>query len=436
MKNFEELISGISTSLWSVFLPLVIVSSIYLAIKFFGTIQKETTKKSKLKVSQIVGPVAVSLGAMIGTGAIIGVLGSVASLHISGQNYTEAIVGWALVGALVLLPIAYIETVVAKTTKMAPKQYIGKFLNTKLATIYAVCFATMYILGFGGFQFQGINSTVSILTDNFLNTSVTTMQSYLFIAVPLLIIVSIVVLTKKHKLFINVMAYFIGIAVVLYLMFLAVFVFKTSDYLPTFFSNMVEGMANPMTSMIGIPVGMIISFQRIIQTSEPGLGGLAMSSLESDSEPRAAGIISLGTSTLTIFIAVFTTSYITSYGYANGWIDLSNADSYNLLQGFFLTGWHVAGVFGVIIMLLFTILSAITTLLGSFYYLNVLFKMNENMQIAIYIGILFIASILATFGGGIIFEVVDLLIFVVTGINVLALLVYNKNGYKEYKLKK
>lgn len=433
MEKIEHFVSGLSLMIWGIFLPLIVISSIYLAIKFWGKVQNETTEKSTIKLKQIIAPVAISLGAMVGTGAIIGVLGSAASLFISGQQNVEAIAGWAIVGAIILLPLSYIETVVAKTTKMSPKEYISIFLNSKLAKIYAISFVTMYILGFGGFQFQGINSTFTILTNNFLHIELSMLERYQFIALPLLIIVSVIVLTKKHDLFINAMTYFIGIGVFLYLLFLIVFALSTGDYIGDFFNNMIEGMKNPITASLGIPVGIILSFQRIIQTSEPGLGALGMSSLESDSNPRPAGFVALGTSLITIFIAIFTTTYIISYGFENGLINLLDNDPLNLLEGFFLTGYAVVGMSGVVIMILFTILSGITTLLGSYYFLDMLFDIKENTQIAIYISILTIASILAIFGASLIFEIVDLLLFLVAAINIAALVIYVNKKYKAYR---
>ncbi len=428
-----HIIELISDILWSLFLPFIIIAGLYMIFKFFSKVKKQTTSKSGVKISQIIGPVAISLGAMIGTGAIIGVLGSIASLKIAGQNYVEAIVGWSILASVILVPISYIETVVAKTTNMSPKEYVAKFLNPKLGAIYGISFIIMYIFGFGGFQFQGINSTITIITNNFIDGGqLSLIQRYLFIVIPLLIFVSLIVITKKHKLFISVMAYCIGIAVSLYLLFLIIFTFKTFDYIPVFFSNMLEGMKNPITFLLGVPTGMILSFRRVIQTSEPGLGALAMSSLESDSKPRTAGVISVGTSTLTIFISIITTTYLTSYGSAQGIIDLSSTDTLVLLDGFFNTGYEVVGLFGILTMMTFTILSGVTTLLGSYYFLSMLLNLEENVEIFIYILLLFIAGTLAIFGGGIIFDAVDLLLFVVAGINILALTTYVYKYYKDY----
>lgn len=416
----EEIILSISELLWSIFLPLVVVTSIVISVLFFKKVLNKITKKESLKANQIIGPVAISLGAMVGTGAIIGVLGSIASVANGGQYYIEAVVGWALIGAIILLPFTYMETITAKVTNMPPKKYIAKYLSPWVASVYAVLFCLMYILGFGGFQFSGINSTITILSSAFISIQLTQMQRYIYIVIPLLILVSIIVLTKKHKVFISAMSILIGVAVAMYLLLVVYFIAKTNSYLPIFFENVGKGMMNPITSAIGVPLGMIVSFQRIIQTAEPGLGALGMSSLESDSHPRPAATVSVCTSLITIFIAIFITSYIVSYGNSLGLFDFANSDSLSLLNSMFMTIYEVAGIVGVVIISLFTLLSGITTLLGSYYFLSKLFTISENMQIAIYIILLLVAGTLAIFGGNIIFEAVDLFLFFVAGINIIA----------------
>ena len=71
---------------------------------------------------------------------------------------------------------------------------------------------------------------------------------------------------------------------------------------------------NPVTAMAGVPLGFVLGMQKVLQTVETGLGCLAMSAQQSDSEPREAGMISLIPSIMTLFIAIFITSYIASYG--------------------------------------------------------------------------------------------------------------------------
>ena len=82
------------------------------------------------------------------------------------------------------------------------------------------------------------------------------------------------------------MTYMIGTALAGYLLFAAIFIVKTSSYVPQFLSGMIEGMMNPVPMLIGIPAGLILGMQKVLQTVESGLGCLAMSAQQSDSEPR------------------------------------------------------------------------------------------------------------------------------------------------------
>lgn len=428
----EHIIALLSNSIWSIFLPLLVITAVIIFYFYSTKVIKETTKPSKIKVADIIGPASISMGAMIGTGAIIGVLGSISSMYLSGQMYVEAIAGWAVLGALCLIPVTFFETLTCKITAMTPKMYISKFLNPTFGLIYAYCFIILYVFGFGGFQVSGINSGITIMVEHFTGGQLSEVSRYIIIVVPLLVITSAIVLTKKHEVFISAMAYMIGTAVILYLIYVVVFTFRTADYIPTYIDRLLIGMKNPVTAGIGLPIGLMAAFQRIIQTSEPGLGALGMASLDSNSEPRAAGIIALIPAISTVFLAIFVTSYITSYGYQSGIIDLSG-DSLVLLEGFIKTAYAVAGTFGVVVVLIFTILSGITSLLGSYYFLNILLDFSENTNIAIYISLIFLAGTIAIFGGNLIFEAVDLLLFVVTAINVLALLMFGYKYYKEYK---
>ena len=176
--------------------------------------------------------------------------------------------------------------------------------------------------------------------------------------------------------------------------------------------------------------------QKVLQTVETGLGCLAMSAQQSDSEPREAGIISLIPSIMTLFIAIFITSYIASYGMDAGLIQYP-LDATARLSTFFDTAQSVTGMFGIVVMSLFTVLSAMTTILGSYYYLRKLFKKNaDNKNIAIYLVLIITAGTLAIFGANVVFEAVDLLLLVCCAINVIALAIYANKTSKEIKANK
>lgn len=434
MHFLETAISSLSGFIWAFFLPILIIISLIISYKFFSKVKNKTTTHSKINPKDIIGPAAISMGAMIGTGAIIGVLGSMMTLATNGQIYFEAIAGWALLGALVLIPICYIETLVCKVTQLTPKNYISKFISPKIGVVYAYAFIMLYVFGFGGFQVQGINSALTIIIEDLAGISVSPLMRYIVLVIPLILIVSLIVLAKKHEVFINSMAFMIGAAVIMYIIMVIIFVFYTLDYIPVYISNIANGMKNPVSAGIGLPIGLTVAIQRITQTSEPGLGALAMSSLDSPSKPRAAGLISLIPAVTTVFIAIFVTSYITSYGSSIGVIDLSTGDSLAVLKGYFVTCLEVAGIYGLITVTLFTILSGITSLLGSYYFVSVLLDYTENKNIAIYIFLIWLAGTLAIFGGSIIFEAVDLLMFVVTGSNLAAILLFVTKYYKQYQI--
>ena len=88
---------------------------------------------------------------------------------------------------------------------------------------------------------------------------------------------------------------------------------------------------------------------------------------------------------MTLFIAIFITSYIASYGIDAGIINYGAPnDAVYRLSSFFNTASSVTGTFGLAVMALFTVLSAMTTILGSYYYLRKLFKNNAvNKNIVI-----------------------------------------------------
>ena len=433
LEVVEKIIGSISGAVWPIYLPCVLILGIFLVVRTFTKIQKETTEKSKVKFKNLIGPASISLGAMIGTGAIIGVLGSLSNLVSKGQAHLEAMAIWALIGALVMVPVSYCETLCSKIMGKTPKEYIAMLLSPKMSVVYAIAFSALYIFGFGGFQFSGMDAVVTIITGEYFSVSLDQVQRFLFIVVPILIILAVIVLSKKHEVFMNSMTYMIGVAVVLYFLFFITFIVKTSSHVPVYLDGMIEGMKNPVNAMLGIPLGFILGMQRVMQTAETGLGALAMAAEESDSQPREAAMISLLPTIVTIFVSIIVTTYIASYGVANGIITYP-ADSITRLKDFFMTASSVTGVFGLFVLSAFTILSGLTTLLGSYYYLTVLFHNKENTNIAIYLVIMITAGSLAVFGFNIVFDAVDLLLFVVGGINIVALVTFAAKKWQDYRL--
>ncbi|MDU4934811.1 MAG: hypothetical protein E6X43_05735 [Peptostreptococcaceae bacterium] len=432
LHQLEAVITGISDAVWPVFLPFMLIVGAFTSIRTIFMIQKKATRPAGLKFKNIIGPASISLGAMIGTGAIIGVLGALSKFYASGEVNVESMAIWALIGACIMVPVSYSETLNSKIMGKSPKEYIGELINPKLGMVYAVCFVALAVFGFGGFQFSGIDSVAKLVTDQFMGMNLTLVQRYMFIVVPVIAVVAALVLSKKHEIFMNAMTYMIGTAVAGYFIFFTLFVIKTSGYIPTYFANVLEGMTNPVNGFSGIMLGFVLGMQKVLQTAETGLGALAMAAQEADTQPREAAMISLIPTIITVVVSIVVTSYIASYGIDAGIITFQGGAAERLAE-YFGTAQQVTGMFGLVVLCAFTVLSALTTILGSYYYMTKLFKQNHiNKNIAIYLVLIIAAGTLAVFGANVVFEAVDLLLFVLCGINVTALAIFTIKKWKDY----
>ena len=432
LHQLEVVITNISDAVWPVFLPFMLIVGAFTSIRTIFMIQKKATRPAGLKFKNIIGPASISLGAMIGTGAIIGVLGALSKFYASGEVNIESMAIWALIGACIMVPVSYAETLNSKIMGKSPKEYIGELINPKLGMIYAVCFVALAVFGFGGFQFSGIDSVAKLVTDQFMGMNLTLVQRYMFIVIPVIAVVAALVLSKKHEIFMNAMTYMIGTAVIGYFVFFTLFVVKTSGYIPTYFANVLEGMTNPVNGFSGIMLGFVLGMQKVLQTAETGLGALAMAAQEADTQPREAAMISLIPTVITVVVSIVVTSYIASYGIDAGIITFQGGAAERLAE-YFGTAQEVTGMFGLVVLCAFTVLSALTTILGSYYYMTKLFKQNHiNKNITIYLALIIAAGTLAVFGANVVFEAVDLLLFVLCGINVSALAIFTIKKWKDY----
>ena len=132
LEQLEHGITAISDVIWPIFLPFMLIVGAYMSITTIFTIQPKLTKPSKLKFKNLIGPASISLGAMVGTGAIVGVLGAVTKLYDKGQVHIESMALWALIGACIMIPVSYSEALNSKTMKKGPREYISTMINPKM----------------------------------------------------------------------------------------------------------------------------------------------------------------------------------------------------------------------------------------------------------------------------------------------------------------
>ncbi len=433
--NLETITNIISNVVWPVFIPFLLLMGIYICIQVFFYIKNNTTIKCELNSKHIVPQACVALGAMMGTGTIIGFLGALSTLAVSGQVYVEAVALWALLGALVLIPISYCETLVAKVVAMEPKEYIKKFVCKEASVIYVISLVSLYVFAIGGVQFSGIEAIMITTLDRLFYIELNDIQRYVYILIPLIGIITVIVLKNRQDIFIKSMVSMILIAVSIYFIFFGIFVYKTSSYIPIFIDRVIIGFKNPVSMILGIPLGLIFGIQRVIQIAEPGLGTLALASMKTDSSPRIAGIISLILTTFLIVVSIIVTSYIASYGVNEGIITFNEIGVQKLVS-YFNTVIEVTGNFGFIIFFIFIILSGLTTLLGGYILLDNLLDNKYNNKNYIYISILLLSSGLAVFKFNIIFNLLNILLFIATGLNITALAMFVEFEWKKYKINK
>lgn len=438
MKNLlmlvEEFTSSISNFIWPIFLPFLLAISAFIILITFKKIKKSIKKDKKLSFKKMIGPASISLGAKIGTGSIIGVLGSISKVAESGQLYIEGIILWGLIGASILVLLTFSETFISRMLNKTPPEYISENISFNASKVYMIALIILYIFGIGGFQFNGIDTVFTISYENIFNNYLTEVHRYLFIILPIILVVSSIILTKKHVIFIDVLSTMIGFAVILYFLFFTYFIFKTSFYIPKFLNRVLLGFFNPKSIGLGIPAGLLFGIQRIIQTSEAGLGTSPLASNEGKSMGvYNSALTQVIPTIITIFVSLLVTTYITSFGLYTKQIVLP-AEGIDRIISYFNTAQSITGTPGLIILFIFALLSGMTTLLGSYYFLTQLFTKNsENINILIYIILVFLAGTLSVFGFDVIFDIVDILLFVVSGLNVLALAFLIKNIYLNNK---
>ena len=335
LNQIAEVTASISNFVWPLFLPFLVLSSLFIAYITITRLRTTVPSAERISFKKMMGPASISLGAKIGTGAIIGVLGSLNKLSNAGQGFIEGIVLWGILGASVLIPLTYSETFISRRLNQSPVEYIKNNVSRHAAWIYSISLVVLYIFGFGGFQFNGIDTVTNIVVSKTTGETLTEMQRYLFVIIPIIIVASGIILTKKHALFINSLSGMIGLAVISYFVFFFIFLGLTTDHIPVFLNRAWAGFSNPLTMAIGAPIGLIFGLQRIIQTSEAGLGTSPLAAAEGkDMSPHNAAMTQVIPTAITVAVSLLITSYITSYGIAHHLI-MMPADGISRLSGFF-----------------------------------------------------------------------------------------------------
>ncbi|WP_242972923.1 alanine:cation symporter family protein [Anaeromicrobium sediminis] len=432
-----EIVGGIinllNNYLWNLFLPLLIMVGgviTYRTVTLLNSVSKRD--KTKWKFSKIKSSLSISLSSKVGTGAIIGVLTAMWKISNSGMR-GESIVLWVIIGMFFLVPITYSEVLFCQITMKTPRDFIDYNINKKAGFVYMISLVTLYSFGFVGFQLTGIQSVVKIFFRQNFNYEFTQSGLLFYIIIPLILAVTIIVITKNYKIFINALGSMVSLIILFYSVFFISFVLLTIEFIPQYISLIWEDFMNLKSAFVGIPIGLIIGFQRIIQISETSLGTSALASSDAENSPRREALLQTISTIITIFIAVVITSYVFTYGRYNvPNINLSE-NGFERIVGYLFSVASVTGNLGLGIVIIFFILSGLTTVLGSFHFLNRTMHIGENEKIIFYISLITLSGVLSISNFDIIFDAADLLMFIVGSINLMAMFIFVIKNINKFK---
>ena len=429
------MINTLSSCLWSGFLPLIIILGLFVTYKTIKLLDQISRKDATTwKLDDVRSSLSISLASKVGTGAIIGVLAAMNKISVDG-NGGESIVLWVMIGMIFLIPVTYSEVLYCQITKKTPREFIEDNINKKAGFIYMISLVILYCFGFVGFQLTGIQSVSKIVFKQYFNYEFTQSNLLLYIVIPLILVVSLIVISKNYRLFINTLGSMVSIVIVMYSIFFITFIALTKDFIPLYAQMILEDFLSFKSATIGLPLGMVIGFQRIIQTSETSLGTNALASHGSHNSPRREALLQTVSTIITIFIAVVITSYVFTYGRYNiHGVVLSN-NGFERILSYLISVKTVTGDLGLGIIISFFILSGLTTILGSYHFLNKSMDITENRKILFYIVMITLSGIFSITNFDIIFDAADLLMFIVGSINIVAMAKFATKDIDKYKYK-
>ncbi|RKD25296.1 sodium:alanine symporter [Caminicella sporogenes] len=431
----SQIINLLNYYLWNIFLPLLILLGGFITYRTWSFINSISDKdKTKWEFSKVKTSLSISLASKIGTGAIIGVLTAMWKTSDNGVG-GESIVLWVFIGMFALVPLTYSEVLFSQITRKTPRDFINYNINKRAGFLYTICLVILYSFGFVGFQLTGIQSVIKIFFKQSFNYEFTQSGLLFYIIIPLIIIASIIVITKNHKLFINTLGSMVSIIILFYMVFFISFIFLTRGFIPKYIHYIWNDFTNIKSVSIGIPIGLIIGFQRIIQISETALGTSALASSNAENSPRREALLQTISTIITIFIAVVITSYVFTYGRYNFANVRLSGNGFERIAGYLASAASVTGNFGLGIIITFFILSGLTTVLGSFHFLNTTMNMSENKKIIFYISLITLSGILSISNFDVIFNAVDLLMFIVGFVNIMAMFIFVIKNINKFKVK-
>lgn len=421
----------INDFLWSTAIIFLLGGGLYFSIKLgfpqfkLSSLFKGFQKDSKSSVSPF-RSLTMSLAARIGVGSLAGIA---LAIYTGGPGT----IFWIWIAGIITAVNAFCESYLGakyqekdgEAYKGGPAFYIEKGLkNKKLASIYAVLIIIAYIVGFMTIQ---------------ANTITTSLHDYygidpVIIGVILALISGISIMRGLNEIA-SITSKLVPIMGIGYILLSAVIIIMNLNQIPKVFMEIITDAFHLKAVGGGILATFVIGIQRGVFSTEAGLGTGAIASSTSHTESKInLGLIQILGIYFTVFVVCTSTAIlILTSDYMN--LNFQNMNGIELTQ--YALNYHL-GKTGIIVLILSVVSLAYSTIVAGYYYgessLKYLVKnVTKNQINVLKIVTVFLLIIGSVMSASLLWSIVDILVAVLSIINMYALLRLRKEIVIDYK---
>lgn len=424
----------INDILWSTAIIFLLGGGVYFSIKLgfpqfkLSSLFKGFKKDSKSSVSPF-RSLTMSLAARIGVGSLAGIS---LAIYTGGPGT----IFWIWVAGIITAVNAFCESYLGakyqekdgEAYKGGPAFYIEKGLNNKkLASVYAVLIIIAYIVGFMTIQ---ANTITTSLHDYYGFSS-------LIIGIILAIISGISIMRGLNEIA-NITSKLVPIMGIGYILLSAVIIIMNINQIPKVLLEIITEAFHLKAIGGGILATFVIGIQRGVFSTEAGLGTGAIASSTSHTDNKInLGLIQILGIYFTVFVVCTSTAIIiltSDYTLLN----FKNMNGIELTQ--YALNYHL-GKAGILVLILSVVSLAYSTIVAGYYYgessLKYLIKNVTRNQINVLkivtVVLLIIGSVMSA---GLLWSIVDILVAILSIINMYTLLRLRKEIIIDYKKNK
>lgn len=424
----------ITSILWSIAIIFLLGGGLYFSVKLgFPQLKiKSLFKGFKGDNKSSVSPfksLTMSLAARVGVGSLAGIA---LAIYIGGPGT----IFWIWITGIITSINAFCESYMGakyqekdgEAYKGGPSFYIEKGLkNKKLAIVYSILIIIAYIIGFMTIQANTITTSVS----EYYNLDP-------FIIGIILAIISFISIMKGLDRIVNITSKLVPIMGIGYIILSILIIMMNLEKIPSVLLEIITSAFDTKAISGGIISTFIIGIQRGVFSTEAGLGTGSIASSCSHSENKInLGLIQILGIYFTVFIVCTSTALIIlTSDYTH--LSFENMNGIELTQH--ALNYHL-GKTGIIVLMLSLISLAYSTIVAGYYYGESSLKYLKKNVTKTQINLLKIATVILLVIGSItsptlLWNIVDILVAVLSIINMYALLKLRKEIIFDYQHQK